>query len=154
LGNLGNFASLGGGNMNLGKKKTLIYLTSLMMRGTCTISMHNLWQHLSLVNYWFCRQLTLNDIWPCGVDNVCHLPIVGSIPNLLWINIWPCGVDNVCHLSIVGSIPDFEIIYDLVGSAKLVACQLLVPSSTYFETSVNPVPNAQMCYFNNVWFMF
>jgi hypothetical protein len=47
-----------------GKKKSLIYPTSLMMRGTCTISMHtismhNLLQRLSLVNYWFRRQLTL-----------------------------------------------------------------------------------------------
>jgi hypothetical protein len=25
---------------------------------------------------------------------------------------------------------------------------------TICNTSVNPVPNAQMCYFNNVWFMF
>ncbi len=24
----------------------------------------------------------------------------------------------------------------------------------YLETSLNPVPNAQVCYFNNVWFMF
>jgi hypothetical protein len=41
-GSLGNFASLGGGNVNLGKNKFLIYPTSLMMRGTCTISMYNL----------------------------------------------------------------------------------------------------------------
>jgi hypothetical protein len=24
----------------------------------------------------------------------------------------------------------------------------------YINTSLNPVPNAQVCYFNNVWFMF
>ncbi len=24
----------------------------------------------------------------------------------------------------------------------------------YIDTSLNPVPNAQVCYFNNVWFMF
>jgi hypothetical protein len=24
----------------------------------------------------------------------------------------------------------------------------------YNDTSLNPVPNAQVCYFNNVWFMF
>ncbi len=24
----------------------------------------------------------------------------------------------------------------------------------YQHTSLNPVPNAQVCYFNNVWFMF
>jgi hypothetical protein len=97
-----------------------------------TISMHNLLQRLSLVNYWFRRQLTLKwyrTLWGrqrlslancwfhpptyfeliydhVGLTTVCHLPIVGSIPDLLWNNIWPCGVDKTCCLPFLGSVPD------------------------------------------------
>jgi hypothetical protein len=36
------------------------------------------------------------------------------------------------------------------GVADLTASQTTIDKFT----SVNPVPNAQVCYFNNVWFMF
>jgi hypothetical protein len=31
---------------------------------------------------------------------------------------------------------------------------LLLASPLIYGTSLNPMPNAQVCYFNNVWFMF
>jgi hypothetical protein len=69
-GSLGNFASLGGGNVNLGEKKSLIYLTSLMMHGTCTIS-----------------------------NNVCHLSITGSVATYFEMIYDLVGVDNGLSLA-------------------------------------------------------
>jgi len=50
--------------------------------------------------------LLWNNIWPCGVHKTCCLPFLGSVPDLLWNTIWPCGVNKTCCLPFVGSVPN------------------------------------------------
>jgi hypothetical protein len=61
------------------------------------------------------------------------------VPNLkryygtYMVDVVHCGVKNLTH-TIQSSDTGLSFYYTL--------------------TSVNPMPNAQVCYFNNVWFMF
>jgi len=88
----------------------------MMMHGTCTISDSVRGGGSSLT--W----------WPTTFVT-CQL-LVPSPPDLLWNNIWLCGVDKTCCFAICGFRPPtyFEILYDLAGSKKFVACRLFVGS--------------------------
>jgi hypothetical protein len=48
--------------------------------------------------------------------------------------------------------------YDNIIQRTLLKIHLVImftfAKPVIYHTSLNPVPNAQVCYFNNVWFMF